>query len=571
MSHKTYTKYNTKKTPQSQPIPGKDMVQNNAGGYTFQISELQQLQRFCTLGSENGTYYASEKDHTLQNCKAISELIKKGKGKEAVDLIVSISDEGRAPKNDPALFALAMIAGIGSTEERQYALAALPKVARIGTHLFHFAKYVQQFRGWGHGLRKAIAEWYTSKEASNLAFQLVKYQSRDGWSNKDLIKLSHAQASNSASNLALRWATRGFTPFENKKFPEKSEKWSQSELEKTYQEQVEFIWAYEQMKRATSENEVISLVQKYRMPLEAVPTEKQTKKVLEAALPNLGLTAIIRNLGRYTSDGVISPLSDTSKFVIERLSDMEQLKKARVHPIQILSALMVYKAGHGFKGSLSWKPISAVLDALDEAFYLSFGIVQPTGKNILIGLDISGSMGGNMINGLPFLDARMGSAAMAMVTARTEKNHLIVGFTSGGWKSKRAGKSQWASYGYGNGLTEIDITPKMRLDSVVRKVSDLPMGGTDCSLPILYAMDKGLEIDAVIILTDSETWAGIIAPSQALVEYRKQSGRNTKLIVVGMTSTGFSIADPSDAGMLDVVGFDTAAPQIMSDFVLGKV
>jgi 60 kDa SS-A/Ro ribonucleoprotein len=33
-----------------------------------------------------------------------------------------------------------------------------------------------------------------------------------------------------------------------------------------------------------------------------------------------------------------------------------------------------------------------------------------------------------------------------------------------------------------------------------------------------------------------------------------------------MTSTGFTIADPEDAGTLDVVGFDSAAPQVISDF-----
>jgi 60 kDa SS-A/Ro ribonucleoprotein len=36
-----------------------------------------------------------------------------------------------------------------------------------------------------------------------------------------------------------------------------------------------------------------------------------------------------------------------------------------------------------------------------------------------------------------------------------------------------------------------------------------------------------------------------------------------------MTSTGFTIADPTDAGMLDVVGFDSAAPAIMADFARG--
>ena len=43
------------------------------------------------------------------------------------------------------------------------------------------------------------------------------------------------------------------------------------------------------------------------------------------------------------------------------------------------------------------------------------------------------------------------------------------------------------------------------------------------------------------------------------------------LVVVGMESNGFAIADPADGGMLDVVGFDAAAPAVISDFVSGAV
>ena len=58
-------------------------------------------------------------------------------------------------------------------------------------------------------------------------------------------------------------------------------------------------------------------------------------------------------------------------------------------------------------------------------------------------------------------------------------------------------------------------------------------------------------------------------PFQALAEYRHRMGRPAKLVVVGMTATSFTIADPGDPGMLDVVGFDTAAPQVMADFARG--
>ncbi len=103
----------------------------------------------------------------------------------------------------------------------------------------------------------------------------------------------------------------------------------------------------------------------------------------------------------------------------------------------------------------------------------------------------------------------------------------------------------------------------------MKAVSNLPFGGTDCALPMLYALERGLKVDAFVVYTDSETWAGNIHPVQALREYRKKTGIAAKLVVVGMVSNGFSIADPNDGGMLDVVGFDAAAPALIADFIRG--
>jgi 60 kDa SS-A/Ro ribonucleoprotein len=71
------------------------------------------------------------------------------------------------------------------------------------------------------------------------------------------------------------------------------------------------------------------------------------------------------------------------------------------------------------------------------------------------------------------------------------------------------------------------------------------------------------------VLTDSETWAGAVHPAQALHRYRDGMGIGAKLVVVAMTSSGFSIANPDDGGMLDVVGLDATVPQLIRDFVVG--
>src|SRR5262249_14333856 len=114
--------------------------------------------------------------------------------------------------------------------------------------------------------------------------------------------------------------------------------------------------------------------------------------------------------------------------------------------------------------------------------------------------------------------------------------------------------------------TPIPISPRQRLDDVERHVASMPMGGTDCAQPMLWALKEKVAADVFVIYTDSETWAGKIHPVQALRQYRERTGLAAKLIVVGMVPNGFSIADPNDAGMLDVVGFDTAAPAVMADF-----
>lgn len=67
-------------------------------------------------------------------------------------------------------------------------------------------------------------------------------------------------------------------------------------------------------------------------------------------------------------------------------------------------------------------------------------------------------------------------------------------------------------------------------------------------------------------LGERETWHGAVHPAQTLREYRERTGIAAKLVVVGMVSNGFSIADPDDAGMLDVVGFDTAVPRVLAGF-----
>jgi len=524
---------NKKATPQGQPIPGTAQVANGAGGYSFAVDDWTRLARFLVLGAEGGSYYAAERALALENAEAVKRCIGLD-GPRVVREVVAVSDAGRAPKNDPALFALAMCASFGDDDTRRKALAALPDVARIGTHLFHFAQFVDGMRGWGRGLRQAVGSWYSRMPAEKLAYQAVKYGQRDGWSHRDLLRLSHPKPEDEQRLALYHWLTQG---------------WESVGAEPHPDPVLRLVWAAERVKAVGSASEVAALIRDHDLPREAVPTAwLNAPEVWEALLERMPVTALIRNLATLTRVGLLAPGSEAARKVAREITDPERLRKARVHPIQALSALKTYAQGHGERGGNTWVPVPSVVDALDGAFYASFGGVKPTGKRWLLALDVSGSMGGGQIAGVPGLSPRVASAAMALITAATEERHRFMAFSTK--------------------FVPLAISPRQRLDDVLKTVSGLPFSGTDCALPMTWALQNRVEADVFVVYTDSETWAGKVHPVQALRVYRERTGIPAKLIVCGMVSNGFTIADPDDAGMLDVVGFDTATPQLMGDFAV---
>jgi 60 kDa SS-A/Ro ribonucleoprotein len=547
MMTKIYNIFNRKTTPQSLAIPGAGQVPNSAGGYAWALDDWGRLDRFLVLGSEGGTYYIGERALTIENAEAVQRCIK-ADGLRTVKRIVEISEAGRAPKNDPALFALALAAAFGEQHVRKAALESLPCVARTGTHLFHFMQYVDGMRGWGRGLRSAVAAWYADKSAEDLVYQSIKYRQRDGWTHRDALRLAHPVARTPVENDVYHWITQGWPEIGDEPHPDPV---------------LRVIWAFEKLQAAGSESEVIKLLEEYRLPWETVPSQwLASANVWEALLPHLPMTATLRNLGRMSANGMLVDRSHAANAIVERLASADALKAARVHPLSVLTAMKTYEQGHGERGSLSWKPVRKVVDALDKAFYLSFGNVEPMGKRIMLALDVSGSMVGSRIAGMN-ITAREGAAAMALVTANVEADYVVTIFSSAGTNFYTNGIKRYRSQ---DGMSTFDISPRQRLDDVIRKTSNLPFGGTDCALPMLYALHSQMDIDMFIIYTDSETWAGGIHPSQALKQYRQQTGIPVRMVVVGMTSNGFTIADPNDPGMMDVVGFDPATSQAISEF-----
>lgn len=399
-------------------------------------------------------------------------------------------------------------------------------------------------RGSGTGVQRAISRWFNEKKAENLAYQVVKYRQRNGWSMRDVLRIAHPKQH--AKNLSeqhqaiYHYIAKGWNSVGEMPHPDKA---------------LQIIWAAERAKSLTSDKEVAKLVQDYRLPWEAIDTKwLNNHLVWEALLQDIKPEALLKNLGRLTSNGFLKPLSLQVKAVVAKLTDREALIANRMHPLKVLVGLRTYGKGKGEKGSLEWTPNSAISVALEDMYYASFATVEPSGKRNLLAIDCSGSMDGKAggfsdITGMP-LTPREGAAAFAMQIARTEKEHHFVGFSSD--------------------MLDLKISSNQSLDVVCQYMRRVPAAGTNISAPFIWAMKNKIEVDNFCVITDNEVNSGI-HPSVALKEYRQKMGIPAKLVVVGMTSTGFSIAEQCDNAALDIVGYDSSAPTLISNFAADRI
>jgi 60 kDa SS-A/Ro ribonucleoprotein len=397
-------------TPVFEPTPLKSTHQ---GGQAQVADDWMRFERFLMIGTDKGTYYVGEARHTLDNLDVVRRCVA-ADGTRAVRRIVEISESGRAPKQDPCIAAFALASVEGDAETKRLVYREFGRVLRIPTHQMHFAAFREAIGGgWGAGLRRACGRLFNEATPSDLAYDAVKYQSRDGWALWDLLRLARPTPADAAHDALFRYLKDGTIG------------------DGLPAEVGAFLTAVARVKvMANQPNEAAKLIVEHRIPREAVPSELLRERVVwEALLPSMGITALLRNLGNLAKCGALTQESEVERFVNSKVQDADVLRKGRVHPISVLAALKVYEAGRGVKGDGTWVATRRVVTALNEAFYACYRNVQPTGKRVRIALDISSSMIGNKVVGMDFMSARELEAAMLLAFLNVERRVDVVGFS----------------------------------------------------------------------------------------------------------------------------------------------
>ncbi|MEB3279576.1 MAG: TROVE domain-containing protein [Lyngbya sp.] len=522
-------------TPQHQPLPGRqaEMTQGRSGGWMFKADIWQILRRCLLIGTANGAYYAGKHELTQEFVDTI-QLAIEDNSRRVADEICYASD-GRSINNSAPILALVLLS-MGETPEAKLVFTEIfPQVVRTGSHFYEWLSYTKALRGFGKIVREAGKAWLSNQDVKALAYQLLKYQQRQGFSNRDALRLFHVKPPTEDHNLLFNWVMNGWDELPSG-IPS---------------EALKQIWWYEWLKRHPDQTHK-AISQGHLTHEMAAPVGKMDKRAWQLLFNEMPIGAMLRNLGSLTELRILTPKERKNiKRVSQVLNNREHLKKGRIHPIDVLKALKTYQSGGSLgKSQKTWTVVPQIVHILEKAVELSFDVVEPTNKVFLHAVDISGSMSWNTVSSIGLTCCEI-ATVMALVTAKAEKNYVIRGFSTE--------------------FIDLGITAKDSFKTAMTKASNQNFGGTDASVAYNWMIRHKFKADMICFWTDNETWAGTKHTSRALAEYRQKINPNIKAVYVTLAPYNITLVDPKDCNSWDIAGFDPGTPRLIQMLATGDI
>jgi 60 kDa SS-A/Ro ribonucleoprotein len=527
----------TQTTPQTQPIPGREseMIKGKSGGYMFEAGIWRTLRRCLLIGTGNGSYYATKWELTNDFVDVLERAIAANPDRVAQEIVYA--SDGRSINNSAPIWALVLLSMGESPAAKKAFQSIFPQVIRTASHFYEWMSYTKSVRGFGKIVREAGKNWLLQGDTKALAYQLLKYQQRYGFSNRDALRLFHAKPQTEDRDLLFKWVVNGWD-----ELPPASPTAALNQ-----------IWWYEWLKR--NPEHTPEAISKGRLTHEmAAPVGKMDVAAWQLLFEDMPIGALLRNLGSLTEIGVLAYSKSCNKNldrVAKILNSKEHLRKGRIHPIDILKALKTYRSGGSLgKSSKTWTPVPRIVDILELALEMSFDAIEPTGKVFMHAVDISGSMSSYTVSSINLTCCEI-ATTMALVSAKAEQNYMIRGFSTE--------------------FISLKINRSDSFSSAMEKASNLNFGGTDASSAYNWMIKNKCYADVICFWTDCESWAGYKHPSQALAEYRQKVNPDAKAIYISLVANNITLVDPKDPNSWDIAGFDPSTPRLIQSIASGEL
>lgn len=447
----------------------------NLQGYpAFNLDIKEKYVKMLLTNTMGNTFYVKQKDLIKESEAIHTEMLASDPDFAAKALVYARNDGYMRLQ---PIYGLAMLSKVNVSLFK----SIFNDIIRTPNDLFDFFA----IRGsGGRAVKTAVSNWFATKMSQYWA---IKYGANKG--SKDSLDMKHA--------LILFHPKGGNNDMYNYLMQRET---NLSELDQ--------IRIFEQLKKATSDDEKVRLISEGRIPHEVATSFAGNSKVVWSAIvPQMPVMALLKNLHAIEDHDAAE---SNKQFIVSTLSNPDIIAKSKILPYRFLEA-----EKHVSK---SW-----IKDALRSALNLSFVNIPDIAGRTATFVDRSGSMrGNNMITAAIFGVA---------VTMKADDGRLITFDTS---------------------VNDVYVSKQDSLLTQAQRIQ--PGAATDTGLPFELITNEKAFYDTIVLITDGEQNRGTDAHI-AFAKYRKEVNKNVKLFVIDISTGGVNLFDTNDKNIYFITGW----------------
>lgn len=489
---------------------------NDAGGRAYSMSTKQALAQMAMTGTFHGTFYASAETQLDR----VQSLLPKVGPEFLAKLAVASRKQGYM-KDMPAFIMTYLAMNHRDERGKNLLKAIFPMIVDNGKMLRNVITFVRSGvfgnkRTFPQPLRRELAKWFNrSPEA------IFRATVGNDPSMRDILRMLHVRPVSPAHEALFAYivgkAPKGSLP--------------------------EIVQKFEAFKKDPVNAEIPKV--DFRM---LTGTEIPDSVWVQIARDAKWMMTRM-NINTFKRHGVFED-SKMVSLIANRLKDPDQIRQARAFPYQLLAA---YCAVDG-----SDTP-RKIIDALHDAMEIATDNVPEIAGDIVVAVDTSGSMHGAAVTG------NRGSA-----TSSVRCVDVAALFASAILRKNRAAKI----LPFDTEIRHCKVEPRDTVMTNAKRLAELGGGGTNCSLPLAKLNHDKSKVDAVIYVSDYESWVD----SDSSYYYRGVTGmveewaklkrrcKNAKLVCIDLTPRCNSQVK-SRKDILQVGGFSDQVFNVVADFL----
>ncbi|HEY7310252.1 MAG TPA: TROVE domain-containing protein [Gemmataceae bacterium] len=506
-------------------------ARNEAGGVAYRLTPRHALAQLATTGCFNNVYYSDAE----QQLAVLLALVEQVDDNVYLAKLAVYSRQRAFLKDMPA--ALLVLLSKRDPELFHRVFERVVDNGRVLRTLFQMILSGQFGRkSLSYALQRAFQRWLNAAGVGTLLSASIGNDP----SLRDVLHLARPTPSDNA-----RRALFGFLT------DKPVEKWAPATAADLPREVADLI----AFRRADSEAGQIAILERARFRWDLLADSTRGPSVWKAMARQMGPQALRMNLNTLVRHEALAGDLEMVAYVARRIADADEIRRGRQFPYQYLSAYL----------SAESNVPQAIREALGQAAETACGNVPQLSEPIVIGVDVSGSMGspltGQRGRGATSKMRCVDVAALfAAALLRRNPDSVVVPFDTAAYRA--------------------DVSANDRILDVAAYLARFGGGGTDCSLPLAEANRtyRDRRFAGCVLVSDMESWigtgsggsTGVLTQWQTFTANQKRlhgaDWSGPKLVCINLQAYTTSQA-PERADVLNIGGFGDAVFNVVASFL----